>query len=127
MIIGSIRVCGCWYARVCLRVLEWRTQSCPNQGSTVHLPTDIPLTGLMTSTRDGECDYHSNDDDDDDGDDINFSHFPAYSSSRAALPGALGARPSYYPSAPTFADYTSPPHNVDPKLFLPLHQDQLNT
>ena len=46
---------------------------------------------------------------DDDDDDINFSHLPAYSSSRAALPGALGARPSYYPSAPTFADHTSRP------------------
>ena len=66
------------------------------------------------------------DDDDDDDDDINFSHFPAYSSCRAALPGSLGARPSYYPSAPTFADHTSRPYNIDPKVFVPFHHDQLN-
>ena len=52
---------------------------------------------------------HDDDDDDDDDDDINFSHSPAYSSSRAPLPGALGAKPSYYPSAPTFAVHISSP------------------
>ena len=50
---------------------------------------------------------------DDDDDDINFSHLPAYSSRRAALPGAQ-ITPVLH-------------NNIEPKLFLPLHQDQLNT